>query len=180
MNRRSQGNFEEVAVFLVEKGADPNDVYTDDKGKQHNLLFDSVTLGNEVRVSLTVIFTFHPGHGKTSSICSGKFSFRTLLDADKSNVSLSFRGCCGCLLMTFLVQVVEFIQLRSVVVFSLVSCTKRLHRRTIIFLIGQNPLSMKLVGLPIFVSDVAQQERQRSHWRVFLLLNDGAYFLVWL
>lgn len=44
-----QGNFEEVAVFLVEKGADPNDVYTDDKGKQHNLLFDSVTLGNEVR-----------------------------------------------------------------------------------------------------------------------------------
>lgn len=44
-----QGNFEEVASFLVDNGADPNDVYTDDKGKEHNLLFDSVTLGNEVR-----------------------------------------------------------------------------------------------------------------------------------
>lgn len=39
-----------MAVFLVENGADPNDVYTDDKGKQHNLLYDSVTLGNEVRI----------------------------------------------------------------------------------------------------------------------------------
>lgn len=45
----TQGNFEEVAIFLVESGANPNDVYTDDKGKEHNLLFDSVTLGNEVR-----------------------------------------------------------------------------------------------------------------------------------
>lgn len=45
---RPQGNFEEVASFLVESGADPNDVYTDDAGKEHNLLFDSVTLGNEV------------------------------------------------------------------------------------------------------------------------------------
>lgn len=43
-----QGNFEEVAIFLVQSGADPNEVYTDDKGKEHNLLFDSVTLGNEV------------------------------------------------------------------------------------------------------------------------------------
>lgn len=43
-----QGNFEEVATFLVESGADPNDVYTDDAGAEHNLLFDSVTLGNEV------------------------------------------------------------------------------------------------------------------------------------
>ena len=45
---RPQGNFEEVASFLVESGADSNDVYTDDAGKEHNLLFDSVTLGNEV------------------------------------------------------------------------------------------------------------------------------------
>lgn len=44
-----QGNFEEVATLLVESGADPNDIYTDEKGKEHNLLFDSVTLGNEVR-----------------------------------------------------------------------------------------------------------------------------------
>lgn len=48
----TQGNFEEVASFLVESGADPNDVYTDDKGKEHNLLFDSVSLGNEVRAGL--------------------------------------------------------------------------------------------------------------------------------
>lgn len=45
----AQGNFEEVASFLVDNGADPNDIYTDDKGKEHNLLFDSVTLGNEVK-----------------------------------------------------------------------------------------------------------------------------------
>lgn len=37
-----------MASFLVESGADPNDVYTDEAGKEHNLLFDSVTLGNEV------------------------------------------------------------------------------------------------------------------------------------
>ena len=37
--------------MLVKSGADPNDVYTDEKGKEHNLLFDSVTLGNEVRSS---------------------------------------------------------------------------------------------------------------------------------
>lgn len=47
-----QGNFEEVASFLVESGADPNDVYTDEAGKEHNLLFDSVTLGNEVCIQL--------------------------------------------------------------------------------------------------------------------------------
>lgn len=52
-----QGNFEEVATFLVEGGADPNDVYTDEKGKEHNLLFDSVTLGNEVRFAVPV-FSF--------------------------------------------------------------------------------------------------------------------------
>lgn len=46
--REMQGNFEEVASFLVQSGADPNDAYTDEEGKEHNLLFDSVTLGNEV------------------------------------------------------------------------------------------------------------------------------------
>ncbi|CAN0517282.1 unnamed protein product, partial [Laminaria digitata] len=50
----AQGNFEEVASFLVDNGADPNDVYTDDKGKEHNLLFDSVTLGNEEFAELLV------------------------------------------------------------------------------------------------------------------------------
>ena len=34
----------------MESGADPNDIYTDEKGKEHNLLFDSVTLGNEVKL----------------------------------------------------------------------------------------------------------------------------------
>ncbi|CAB1112189.1 unnamed protein product [Ectocarpus sp. CCAP 1310/34] len=48
------GNFEEVASFLVESGADPNDVYTDDAGKEHNLLFDSVALGNEEFAELLV------------------------------------------------------------------------------------------------------------------------------
>ncbi|CAM9763513.1 unnamed protein product [Ascophyllum nodosum] len=48
------GNFEEVATLLVESGADPNDIYTDEKGKEHNLLFDSVTLGNEEFAELLV------------------------------------------------------------------------------------------------------------------------------
>ncbi|CAN0243799.1 unnamed protein product, partial [Scytosiphon promiscuus] len=48
------GNFEEVASFLVESGADPNDVYTDEEGREHNLLFDSVTLGNEEFAELLV------------------------------------------------------------------------------------------------------------------------------
>lgn len=55
----NQGNFEDVAVFLVQNGADPNDVYTDDKGKQHHLLFDSVTLGNEVQQDFRIIFSVH-------------------------------------------------------------------------------------------------------------------------
>ena len=54
----AQGNFEEVASFLVDNGADPNDVYTDDKGKEHNLLFDSVTLGNEVKANAPFFFFF--------------------------------------------------------------------------------------------------------------------------
>lgn len=62
----SQGNFEEVAVFLVESGADPNDVYTDDKAKQHNLLFDSVTLGNEVRLLAVLYYQ----HSKMVPVCS--------------------------------------------------------------------------------------------------------------
>ncbi|CAM9820487.1 unnamed protein product [Pylaiella littoralis] len=49
-----KGNFEEVASFLVESGADPNDVYTDDAGTEHNLLFDSITFGNEEFAELLV------------------------------------------------------------------------------------------------------------------------------
>ncbi|CAM9752836.1 unnamed protein product, partial [Choristocarpus tenellus] len=42
-----KGNFGEVAQLLVERGADPNDVYKDDKGIEHNLVFDSISVGNE-------------------------------------------------------------------------------------------------------------------------------------
>ena len=41
-----KGNFAEVATYLVENGADPNDVYNDEKGKQHNLLMDAIVVNN--------------------------------------------------------------------------------------------------------------------------------------
>lgn len=41
-----KGNFGAVATYLVEHGANPNDVYTDEKKKKHNLLMDSVLVSN--------------------------------------------------------------------------------------------------------------------------------------
>jgi serine/threonine-protein phosphatase 6 regulatory ankyrin repeat subunit B len=42
-----KGNFGNVASYLVEHGADPNDVFVDEKGKAHNLLMDSVVVSNK-------------------------------------------------------------------------------------------------------------------------------------
>ena len=41
-----KGNYGSVATYLVEHGANPNDVYIDDKKKKHNLLMDSVLVSN--------------------------------------------------------------------------------------------------------------------------------------
>lgn len=41
-----KGNYASVAFYLVEHGANPNDVYIDDKGKRHNLLMDSILVTN--------------------------------------------------------------------------------------------------------------------------------------
>ena len=41
-----KGNFGAVAMYLVEHGANPNDVYIDEKKKKHNLLMDSVLVSN--------------------------------------------------------------------------------------------------------------------------------------
>ena len=41
-----KGNFGAAAAYLVEHGANPNDVYIDEKKKTHNLLMDSVLVSN--------------------------------------------------------------------------------------------------------------------------------------
>jgi len=41
-----KGNYGEIATILVENGADPDTPYTDEKGKTHNLLFDSIMVEN--------------------------------------------------------------------------------------------------------------------------------------
>jgi len=42
-----KGNFGEVSSELVKNGADPNTVYIDDDGLEHNLLMDSIIVENE-------------------------------------------------------------------------------------------------------------------------------------
>jgi len=42
-----KGNYGEVALALVKAGADPNTVFTDEEGVEHNLLFDSILIENE-------------------------------------------------------------------------------------------------------------------------------------
>lgn len=41
-----KGNFFDVAQYLLEHGANPNDIYVDEKQKTHNLLLDAVVAGN--------------------------------------------------------------------------------------------------------------------------------------
>jgi len=42
----AKGNFGEVAKYLVRHGANPNDIYVDDKKKPHFLLMDSIVVNN--------------------------------------------------------------------------------------------------------------------------------------
>ena len=42
-----KGNHFSVAYYLVQHGADPDDIYIDEKKKKHNLLMDAVVSGNE-------------------------------------------------------------------------------------------------------------------------------------
>ena len=42
-----KGNYGNVALYLVQQGADPNDVFVDEKGKHHNLLMDAVVVSNK-------------------------------------------------------------------------------------------------------------------------------------
>lgn len=41
-----KGNYGKVASYLVEHGANPNDIFIDEKGKSHNLLMDAVMVNN--------------------------------------------------------------------------------------------------------------------------------------
>ena len=49
-----QGNHGEVATFLIENGANPNDVYVDDEGREHNLLMDALIVENEKFAQLLI------------------------------------------------------------------------------------------------------------------------------
>lgn len=42
----SKGNFGDAASYLVEKGADANDVYIDEGGDRHSLLMDAIIVEN--------------------------------------------------------------------------------------------------------------------------------------
>ena len=42
-----KGSHDSVAAYLVEHGADPNDVLLDEKGKKHNLLMDAIVVSNK-------------------------------------------------------------------------------------------------------------------------------------
>ena len=42
-----KGNYGEIASLLIRNGADPNEVYVDDSGVSHNLLFDAIMVENE-------------------------------------------------------------------------------------------------------------------------------------
>ena len=41
-----KGSHNAVILYLLQHGADPDDVYTDEKGKHHNLLMDAVVVSN--------------------------------------------------------------------------------------------------------------------------------------
>lgn len=41
-----KGNYNNVLLYLMEHGADPDDVFIDEKGKRHNLLMDAVVASN--------------------------------------------------------------------------------------------------------------------------------------
>ena len=42
----TKGNFGDAASYLVEKGADANDVYVDETGDRHSLLMDAIIVEN--------------------------------------------------------------------------------------------------------------------------------------
>lgn len=41
-----KGNFGDAAAYLVENGADANDVYVDERGDRHSLLMDAIIVEN--------------------------------------------------------------------------------------------------------------------------------------
>ena len=67
-----QGNHGEVATFLIEHGANPNDVYVDDEGREHNLLMDALIVENEnfaqLLISHQANVDYTDAHGVTTLI----------------------------------------------------------------------------------------------------------------
>ncbi len=49
-----KGDHAAVATYLVQHGADPNDVSIDEKKKAHNLLMDAIMVNNTELASLLV------------------------------------------------------------------------------------------------------------------------------
>lgn len=49
-----KGNFGDAASYLVEKGADANDVYVDEGGDRHSLLMDAIIVENVAFAELLV------------------------------------------------------------------------------------------------------------------------------
>lgn len=51
---KTKGNFGDAASYLVEKGADANDVYVDEGGDRHSLLMDAIIVENVAFAELLV------------------------------------------------------------------------------------------------------------------------------
>lgn len=54
MRPNTKGNFGDAASYLVEKGADANDVYVDEGGDRHSLLMDAIIVENVAFAELLV------------------------------------------------------------------------------------------------------------------------------
>ena len=90
-----KGNYGEVAAALVKHGADPNTVYTDDEGNEHNLLFDSILIENEEFAKLLIekgADLYHKDEKSVTTLLQASHRGLTevvqkLLDADKAKGS---------------------------------------------------------------------------------------------
>lgn len=81
--RHVKGNFGDAASYLVEKGADANDVYVDEGGDRHSLLMDAIIVENVpfaellVKHGADVNVTDEQGVTILIQVCTGDANWRT-------------------------------------------------------------------------------------------------------
>lgn len=83
-----KGNYGDVAIALVEGGADPNTPYVDDEGVSHNLLFDSLIVENSEFAQLLIekgADIYHQDEHKVTTLLQA--SHRGMIDVVKTLLS---------------------------------------------------------------------------------------------